>query len=140
MAGSASTYLEGAVLGHTLGFAAMTMPTGVFVALCAASPSPTAGTGGTEVTGGAYARQGAVFAITGTPNIAANTATLEFPIATTNWGTIGFFEVWSALSGGNRLYWGPLVDPSDGVTPITRNILSGDIVRLSAGAVQIQAT
>jgi len=140
MPGSATTYTEQQVLGHTLAFAPMTAPTGIFVALCLASPAPTAGSGGVEPVGGAYARVPGTFAISTTPNIAANTATLSYPTATAGWGGIGWFELWSAATGGNRLYWGPLVDPIDGVTPITRTVLTGDIVRLSAGTVQVRAT
>ena len=140
MPGSATTYTQSGVLGHTLGFAPMTMPTGVFVGLCAATQPPSAATGGAEVAGDGYARQPAVFADTATPNIAANTATLAFGPAAAPWGAIGFFEIWSALTSGTRLYWGPLVDPVDGITPLTRNVLAGDIVRFSAGVIQVRAT
>jgi hypothetical protein len=139
--GSATTYVEQQTLGHTLAFAAMTMPAGAFIALCASATPPTAGTGGTEPVGNGYARQSAVFAlITPPPTIAANTATISFPAATATWGTVGYFEIWSALTGGNRLYWGPLVDPADGVTPITRTVQTGDIIRLTAGTIKVQAT
>jgi hypothetical protein len=141
MPGSATTYTEQAVLGHTLAFAPMTPPSGVFVALCLATAPPTAGTAGTEVVGGAYTRMATTFALLTSPNnIAANLATIEFPTATAPWGSLGYFEVWSALTGGNRLYWGPLVDPSDGVTPIIRTVQTGDIVRFTAGVIQVKAT
>lgn len=141
MAGSATLALEQAVLGHTLAFAPMPESTGTFIALCLASPTPTSTTHGTEVTGGSYARQPATFALLTTPpNVAGTTATIAFPAATAPWGGLGFFEVWSALTGGNRLYWGPLVDPADGVTPITRTVLSGDIVRFQAGLIQVMAS
>jgi hypothetical protein len=140
MPGSATTFTEQGVLGHTLAFAPMTPPASVFVALCLATPPPSASTGGTEVVGNGYARQAATFAISTPTNMAANAATLAFPAATAGWGVIGFFEVWSAATAGNRLYWGPLVDPTDGITPITRAVLGGDIVRLQAGSVQVMAT
>jgi hypothetical protein len=141
MPGSATTFLEGAVLGHTLGFAAMTMPATIFIALSMATPPPTAGTGGTEPPGAnGYARQAASFAISTPANLAANTTTISFPAATAAWGSIGYFEIWSALTAGNRLYWGPLVDPADGTTPITRTVQAGDIVRLQAGTIQVRAT
>jgi len=47
--------------------------------------------------------------------------------------------VWDAVTAGNRLYWGPLVDPTDGVTPISRSINSGDILRLSVNQLSVQA-
>lgn len=141
MAGSATVYVERGVLGHTLAIAPLTAPAGVWLGLCLSTPAPTRSTGGTEVASLGYARVATVFALLANPdNAAANSVTVEFPPATGAWGTIGYFEVWSAATAGNRLYWGPLVDPVDGVTPITRNILPGDIVRFSAGVVQVLAT
>lgn len=141
MSGSATLYVEQGALGHTLGFAAMTRPTGIFLSLAMASQPPTSTTGGLEPVGMGYARQPAAFALLSSPpNIAGNTGTVQFPAATANWGDVGFFEVWDALSAGNRLYWGPLVDPTDGVTPIIRSVFTGDIVRLQAGTVQVRAT
>jgi len=49
------------------------------------------------------------------------------------------FDSKNAATAGNRLYWGPLVDPTDGTTPITRNINAGDILRLSANQLSVQA-
>ncbi|HEY2416798.1 MAG TPA: hypothetical protein VGH84_02690 [Steroidobacteraceae bacterium] len=141
MAGSATLYTEQSVLGHTLGFAAMPEPAGAWIGLCDAATAPTSTTGGVELVGNGYARQAAAFALLTTPpNIAANSATVAFPPATASWGSIGWFEVWDAASAGNRLYWGPLVDPADGVTPVTRAVLSGDIVRFTAGVIEVQAT
>jgi hypothetical protein len=125
------------VLAHTLAYGPLTAPAAVFVGLC--TTAPTAAVGGTEVAGGSYARVAVTFAAGTATNIAANAATVEFPLATADWGTIGHFELWDAITGGNRLYWGPLVDPVDGVTPVTRSITNGDIMRISAGALQVQA-
>jgi hypothetical protein len=137
MPGSATLWLEQQVLGHTLGFAAMAMPS-IFVGLCTTAPTSTQG--GTEVAGGAYSRQGAGFALIATPpNIAANTDSVEYLPATAPWGTVGWFELWDSSTMGNRLYWGPLVDPTDGVTPISRTITVDDIMRFSAGVLQVQA-
>ncbi len=141
MAGSATVYTERGVLEHTLAIAPLASPGTVYVGLCAATPAPTRSTGGTEVATLGYARIAIPFALLDDPNnMAANSATVEFPAALTAWGTVGWFELWDALTVGNRLYWGPLVDPADGVTPITRNIQTGDIVRFSAGVMQIVAT
>src|SRR5580765_4166094 len=141
MPGSATTLVEQQSLGHFLAFAPATAPTGVFLALCQAAPPPTASSPGLEIIGNGYQRQAVTFAlIAPPPTIAANTATIVFPAATANWGSIGWFEIWSALTAGNRLFWGPLVDPTDGVTNLTRTVLSGDIVRFTAGVIQVQAT
>ena len=139
MAGSATDYLRPAVLGHTLGFQAYTMPAAVYVALCTSPPAVS--TPGTEVSGGSYVRMAATFALAaGRTDLAANTTTIEWPSATAAWGSVGWFELRDANAAGNRLYWGPLVDPADGITPIIRAIVPGDILRLSAGVLQVQAT
>jgi hypothetical protein len=140
MPGSATDYLRQRVLSHTLGFGAFTMPGSVYVGLC--TSAPTASTPGAEIptAGSGYTRRQATLALSaGRTDLAVNTGTVDFPPATTSWGAIGYFEVWDAVSTGNRLYWGPLVDPTDGVTPITRNIGIGDILRLPPNQVSVQA-
>ena len=140
MPGSATDYLRQRVLSHSLAFGAYTMPVNIYVGLCTSAPNATAG--GTEISGAGtgYARQRPVFALSaGRTDLAVNTATVEYAPASTNWGAIGYFELWDALTAGNRLYWGPLVDPTDGVTPIVRNINAGDILRLAANQLAVQA-
>lgn len=140
MPGSATDYLRQRVLSHTLGYGAYTMPTNVYVGLDTTLPSAT--TPGSEVptAGSGYARQRATMALSaGRTDLASNSLTVEFPPATSNWGSIGYFELWDAATAGNRLYWGPLVDPTDGVTPIVRNISTGDILRLSVNQLSVQA-
>jgi len=138
MPGSATDYLRQRVLSHTLAFGAYTAPTNVYVGL--STSTPTATTPGIEVAVSGYARQRATMALAvGRTDLAVNSATVEYPPATANWGAIGYFELWDAVSGGNRLYWGPLVDPTDGVTPIVRNINAGDILRLSVNQLSVQA-
>jgi len=142
MAGSATLYLEKAVLSHTLAYGPLAAPANVYISLALSATVPSATTPGAEVTGPGYVRQLAPFVASGTvANVAENSATIEYPPAgTPGWGTVGYFEIWDAQTAGNRLYWGPLVDPTDGVTPITRNVLTGDILRFSAGVIQLQAT
>ena len=138
MAGSATLYLEQKALGHCLGFAAFTMPVAVYVGLCTTAPTST--TGGAEVAGGGYMRQQGTFALlSNPPNVAANSATIQYPAATAAWGGVGWFEIWDAATSGNRLFWGVLVDPTDGITPIVRPITTSDILRFQAGVLQVQA-
>lgn len=138
MPGSATSYLQQRVLGHTLGFAAYTMPTTIYVGLCTSLPS--AITGGLEIAISGYARRTSAFALVGGRiDLANNTATMEWAPATAPWGSVGWFELWDAATAGSRLYWGPLVDPTDGVTPVQRFINTGDIMRLPAGNVTVQA-
>jgi hypothetical protein len=81
-----------------------------FVSLHTAAPGDT---GASEVSGGAYARQGPVsFANAGTnPTVASNTAVIQYPTATANWGTITHFGIWSAVSGGTFLGWNTVTIP-----------------------------
>ena len=56
--------------------------------------------GGTEVAGGGYVRLHATFVAGVATNLAVNATTLEFPLATGNWGSIGHFELWDAITAG----------------------------------------
>lgn len=137
MPGSATLTLQQAMLSHTLAYGPLTAPSAIYIGLCTTSPAPTAGTGGAEISGGGYVRMLAAFALAGS-NIAANLATVEWAPATADWGSVGYFELWSAPTGSSgRLYWGPLVDPADRVTQIVRNVFRNDIMRVSAGALQV---
>ncbi len=137
MSGSATLDLERLLLGHTLAIAPMPTLSRVYVALCQTAPTETAG--GIEASGGAYARAAATFALMSSPsNAASNAATVEFLPATSAWGTIGYFEIWTQPTGGTRLYWGQLTDPADGV-PIEIDVTTGDTVRFSPGTLMVQA-
>ena len=101
-----------------------------YVSLHTADP---ADTGGSEVTGGAYARMGPVaFTDSGNnPTTAANNAIITFPAATAAWGTINFFGVWSAPTGGSFLGSGAVTTP--------KVVGSGDTARFAQGALTIKA-
>ena len=79
-------YLEDKVLDHVFGGTAYTAPSTLYVALFTVSPGDD-GTGGTEVSGGAYARQTATFTVSGSqqqlntqlqPQIMAQLLLVEF--------------------------------------------------------------
>ena len=67
-----SDYLENKVVGHVFGGSAYTAPSTLYVALYTSAPSDTGG--GTEVSGGAYARQTAAFTVTA--DTASNTSAI----------------------------------------------------------------
>ena len=70
-----SDYLENKVLGHVFGGTAYTAPTTLYVALYTVAPSDTGG--GTEVSGGGYARQTSTFTVSGTnPTEATNASAI----------------------------------------------------------------
>jgi hypothetical protein len=109
---SKTDYSEDLVLTWLMTTGAVTRPTAWYVALTTTTPTDAAA--GTEVTGGDYARVAATFAAP-SGGSTSNSSTVTFPTATANWGTVTHFEVWDALSGGNRLRWGAL-DTSEAVT------------------------
>ncbi len=122
---SKSDYAEAKVLDHMLGKTAWTMPT-AYIALYTAAPSDAGG--GTEVTGGAYARvttSGASWnAASG--GSTSNAAALTFPAATASWGTVTHFGILDAATAGNLLRWGALTT--------SKTIGSGDTASFAIGA------
>ena len=105
MAGK-TDYLENKVLDHNLATAAYTAPSAIYVALFTADPGETGETTN-EISGGGYARtQGTFGAASG--GSASNSADIEFPQATGDWGTITHFALMDAQTSGNMLYYGAL--------------------------------
>src|SRR3990167_384587 len=101
--GSFSNYLENKVLDHIVGKTSYTMPT-VYVAASTADPTD-AGTDIAEPVGGAYARvatSGATWAAAAA-GATANGVAITFPAATGSWGTIAYFALFDALTGGNMI-------------------------------------
>lgn len=112
MAGK-SDYLENRVLDHFLGGVASTAPATVYVALFTAAPTDAGG--GTEVSGGAYARAAVTNNATNWPAASggakANGTAITFPAPTANWGVVVAFGIFDAAAAGNLLYWG-LITPN----------------------------
>jgi hypothetical protein len=122
MAGNLSDYLENKLLDHFLGTATYTKPTTVYVALYTVAPSDAGG--GTQVTGGSYARQTAAFsaAASGTTSNTGNIDFAGMPAATTV--AIGIFD---ALTAGNLLLWGTLTTNKTTDAGDTLRIATGDL-------------
>lgn len=105
--GSKSTYLKNKVLDHYLGQTAYVQPT-PYLGLY--TTAPTDAGGGTEVSGGSYARVAAGgFFGSAVSGASANTSDIEFAQATANWGTVKAFGVFDTSSGGNLMLWGYLI-------------------------------
>jgi len=100
-----SDYAENKLLDHLLGKASYTMPTNIRVALFTAAPSDAGG--GTEASGGSYARQ-AIVINTSSGGASNPNADVVFPVATASWGTITHVGIFDATTGGNLLMWGAL--------------------------------
>jgi hypothetical protein len=122
---SMTNYTEENLLNHLLGSGTFTKPSARWVAAFTAAPGETGG--GTEVTGGSYARvSAAAFTITAAnPSTAVTSALIEFPVATGAWGTITHVAVFDASTAGNMLFFAELTD--------SKAVASGDVLRIPAG-------
>lgn len=108
--GGKSDYLENKVLDEVLGKTDYVAPATVYIALYTATPSDTGG--GTEVSGGAYARAAVTNNTTNWPNASggskSNGTAITFAQASASWGTIVAFGIFDAVTAGNLLYWGAI--------------------------------
>jgi len=122
MAGNLTNYLENKLLDHFLGTTSYTMPSPVYVALFTVAPSDAGG--GTEVTGGSYARQTAAFsaAASGATSNSANIDFTGMPAATTV--AIALFD---ASTSGNMLVHGTLTTNKQTDAGDTLRIATGDL-------------
>jgi hypothetical protein len=119
---------EAMALDHMFTASAVTRPTAWWFALFTAAPSDTGG--GTEVTGGSYARASVTFTRSGTsPTQVANSAQVDFTTATASWGTVTHIGIFTASTAGTMLAWAPL--------DTSRTINTGEIFRVAAGGVVV---
>jgi hypothetical protein len=114
-----SNYLENALINATLRNTSYTSPTTVYLALY--TDDPTDADTGTEISGGSYARQAITF---GAPSngTSTNSAAIEFPAATANWGVVTHVGIRDALTSGNLLYHTAL--------DASKTINNGDIFKI----------
>lgn len=114
----------------------------LYVGLLTAAPSDAGG--GTEVTGGSYARvgvtsslanwagtqsAGSTSASSGTGGQTSNNAAITFPTPSAGWGTVTHFGIFDASSSGNLLFHGAL--------SIAKTINQSDTVTFPAGSLAI---
>ena len=119
-----TNYTENQIINHVFRTASFIKPTGLFIGLITAATDLEAGSV-TEVTGAGYARIArppldANWDITTTDGTTKNTASLQFPAATANWGTCTHFGIWDAVTDGNLLIYAVLTNArtiTDGTTP-----------------------
>ena len=107
---SISDFLENELLDHVVGNSAYSPPANLYFSLFTAAPSDSGG--GTEVSGGAYARATVAYNLTQFPAASggskSNANTIQFADATANWGNITHGGVHDAVTVGNLLFWGAL--------------------------------
>ena len=131
-----SQALLNSLFGNTSSFGALASAPTVYVALFTAAPNVD-GTGGTEVTGGDYARvQTAASdwgnATSADPSVLQNAEPIEFPEATDAWGTVTHFALYDDPTAGNLLTVAEL-NASKAPT-------SGDVPRFAAGELSVTLT
>ena len=120
MAGNLTNYLENKLIDHFLGTTSYTMPAAVYIGLFTVAPTDAGG--GTEVTGGSYARQAATFSAASS-GATSNDTNIDFtgmPSATTV--AIGIFD---ASTSGNMLLYGTLTT--------NKTTDAGDTLRIATG-------
>ncbi len=123
-----SDYLEAKIINFVLRNEDFSSPASVYLALYTAAPSDAGG--GTEVTGGSYAR----YQMTGGFDTASaghtqNTGLISFPTATGDWGTVTHIGIFDADVAGNLLFWGQF--------SASMNILTGKTATIPAGNLDI---
>lgn len=125
---AASDYLEDKLLDHVLVNTAYTSPTTVYIGLWTADNGLESGTLTSEVSGGSYARQSVTFSAS-SGGATSNSATVTFPTATANWGTITHVAVMDSPTTGNVLFHGAVTT--------SKTIESGDTFQISSGNLDI---
>lgn len=97
-----------------------------YLALFTTAPSEAGG--GTEVSGGAYARQAVTF---GNPSSGTmkNSAEIVFPTATASWGTVQAWALFDAATSGAMLWYGDIDVPKE--------LLAADVYRIETGGLTL---
>lgn len=133
-----SDFLENALLQEIFNGVAFA-GTDTYVALYTDDPTD-AGTG-TEVSGGAYARERVYAQAGGSPDwntavvdgigyLVDNEEDIVFTTATASWGTVTHFGIHDAVSGGNLLFHGSLT--------VSKAVGDGDTFKFPAGDLDLR--
>lgn len=139
-----SDYLENKLVDHLFRGISFSAPSNMHIGLLTAAPDDTGG--GTEVSGGDYARvqynpsysnwKGTNDEVTNTPSAGTtgttgNAAAITFPAPTGDWGHITHFAIYDNSTSGNLMFWGALSIP--------KTVNDGDAApSFSSGALTIQ--
>lgn len=121
--------LEAKIINHFFRNTSQTSPTTVYLALYTAAPSDAGG--GTEVSGGSYARQSIAFAAP-SGGVSSNSALVSFTASGASWGTITHVGIFDAVSAGNLMMWSPI--------DTNRTVNDGDTLEFAASSVSITVT
>lgn len=119
-------YLEDKIIDHMLRNQAYTPPATIYLALFTTATDDAGG--GTEVSGGSYARQ-AVTLSAASGGASENSADITFPTATADWGTVTHVALMDAITGGNMLMHTPL--------DASKTVNDGDTFKINAGDLDV---
>jgi len=124
---SFSNTFETHVLNYVFTATSVTRPTAWYLALFTSNPAEDAS--GTEVStsGTAYVRKTVSFTVSG--NLATNSGAIEFPTATSSFGTVTHIGVFDASTSGNLIAYSAL--------SASKAIATGDVFRIPAGDLDI---
>tara|TARA_R110000764_G_scaffold227597_2_gene317795 strand:- start:11360 stop:11761 length:402 start_codon:yes stop_codon:yes gene_type:complete len=127
-----SDYIENKIADDLFGRTSYTIPSTFYLALYTVAPTDTGG--GTEATGGSYARVTVTNNTTNFPSAVGGLKKLAteavFPTATGSWGTIVAVGLLDAASGGNLVLHGTLT--------ASRTIATGDSPKFAADTLTVQ--
>lgn len=125
-----SNYSGNKILDAIFSAASLSPPGTYYAALFTAAP--TGAGGGTEVSGGSYARVAIVNNATNFPAASAdvkqNGTAWDFGTATANWGTITSWALFDASSSGNMWFYGNL--------STNRTVNNGDAFKIPSNSAQ----
>ena len=121
-----SDYYENKIIDHMLRGEAFTPPSTIYLGLF--TEAPTDAGGGTEVSGGGYARQ-SITLDAASGGATTNSSDITFPQATADWGTIVAVGIFDAETGGNLLMWANLSQ--------SKTVNNGDTFKIAAGDLDI---
>lgn len=112
--GSFTNYTENAILNEVFGGTAFTAPTTLYIGLSTTTVTETGG-GITEPVGNNYSRVAVSNNLTNFPTTSTSTkqngVAFNFPQASGNWGTVTYFFISDANSGGNIIAYDDLTIP-----------------------------
>ncbi len=127
---SATSFYRKKDVDHLTGVAAYTPPA-LYLSLHTADPTAS-GSHAHEVSASGYARQplAGVMGAADADGVSVNTTVITFGPAGGDWGTITFFGIEDALTGGNML--------CPGVPSMPRTITSGQPLQIPVGQLRLR--
>lgn len=129
MANNLSNAAEALVLDWINVVGTPTRPTSPLkVALFTTLPNQETGSGGTEVSGGSYARTSVTFSAA-SGGSTSNSADVTFPTASANWGTIVGIGIYDS-AGTPVLIW-------SGSLTTSKTVENGDTFRIASGSLTL---